>query len=261
MCWGLPAITSRGSTPDGSLDQLFDPSADGDVKAIAVHPDGNIYVSGDFRQIGQAPRRYVARLNGTYGGALSFNEANPNGDVNAIAIQSDGKILLGGAFSNIGGQTRNKLARLDPVSGMADAFDPNTDGVIHTLAIEADGKILAGGKFRSIGGAMRNHFARLDPISGLADCFNPSADDVVYALAVQGDGKVMVGGDFCTSVAKRGATSHDWMEQPAESTRSIRTRTERSVRSRSRPMGRWSQAAISPASADRAATTSRGSMA
>ena len=45
-------------------------------------------------------------------------------------VQPDGKILVGGDFSgasSIGGQARNNLARLDPITGMADAFDPGVN--------------------------------------------------------------------------------------------------------------------------------------
>ena len=65
----------------------------------------------------------------------------------SIAVQADGKILAGGDFTSIGGQTRNRIARLDPVTGLADSFDPNADTNVYTIAVQADGKILAGGYF------------------------------------------------------------------------------------------------------------------
>ena len=57
----------------------------------------------------------------------TFNP-NSNGVVYAIAAQSDGLLLVGGNFTNIGGQPRNYLARLNPITGLADSFNPNVIG-------------------------------------------------------------------------------------------------------------------------------------
>jgi hypothetical protein len=49
------------------LDPTFDPGAGGDalVRAIAVQPNGQIIVAGDFETFGGLPRRFITRLNGT----------------------------------------------------------------------------------------------------------------------------------------------------------------------------------------------------
>src|SRR5438309_1751966 len=107
--------------PDGTLDIAFDPSANGEVDAIAVQADGKILVGGVFSSIGGQTRNRIARLNASTGLADSF-DPNANGQVLAIAVQADGKILAGGQFNSIGGQTRNNIARLDPTTGSADAF-------------------------------------------------------------------------------------------------------------------------------------------
>src|SRR5207247_230136 len=114
------------------------------------------------------------------------------------------KILAGGAFNgtnSIGGQARNRIARLDPVSGLADSFDPNADNEVSSITVQRDGKILAGGHFGIIGGETRNRIARLDPTTGLADSFDPNAtgfgiNTVVASIVVQADDKILVGGFF-----------------------------------------------------------------
>ena len=80
-------------------------------------------------------------------------------------LQADGKILVGGFFQGIGGQPRNSIARLDPMTGLADSFNPNppTQSSVDSIAVQADGKILVGGFFQDIGGLPRNSIARLDP--------------------------------------------------------------------------------------------------
>ena len=74
---------------------------------------------------------------------------------------------MGGTFTSIGGRTRNKIARLDPVTGLADSFNPNANNQVSTIAVQADGKIVAGGSFTSLspngGGAVpRSYIARLE---------------------------------------------------------------------------------------------------
>ena len=194
--------------PDGTLDTLFKPNANGAVDAIAVQADGKILVGGEFNDsvstptIGGQTRNYIARLDATTGDADSF-DPDANDIVRTIAVQaSDGKILVGGLFTTIGGQTRNHIARLNVVFGAADlSFDPNANDVVRVIVLQADGKILVGGQFNdsvstpTIGGQTRNFIARLDT-SGAPDSFNPDADGLVRTLAVQADGKILAGGLF-----------------------------------------------------------------
>jgi len=182
---------------DGTLDTLFNPISNGDVKAIAIQPDGKILVGGSFTTFAGQTRNHIARLDPVTGQSDSFNP-NANGDVESIAIQADGKILVGGSFNgagSIGGQTRNRIARLDATTGLADSFDPNANARVDTIVL-ARGRILVGGVFTTIGGQTRNRIARLDPATGLADSFDPNANGAVGAIAVQADGKVLAGGSF-----------------------------------------------------------------
>ena len=112
-----------------------------------------------------------------------------------MAVQPGGKVLLGGAFTNIGGQTRNHIARLDPISGLADIFDPNANGAVNSIVWQSDGKILVGGSFSNIGGANRSYLARLDA-TGVADTFAPAVDGPIDSITVQPDGSIMVAGQF-----------------------------------------------------------------
>jgi uncharacterized delta-60 repeat protein len=197
---GFPSVlgTQRNNVArlnsDGTLDNLFNPDANGSVEAIAVQTDGKILVGGFFTQIGNQFRNKIARLDATTGLADSFNPG-ANADIRSIAVQADGKILVGGFFTGIGNQLRNNIARLDATTGLADLFNPNASDPVLSVAIQADGKILAAGTFSSIGGQPRTNIARLDAM-GPADSFNPGADSYVAAVALQADGKVLVGGNF-----------------------------------------------------------------
>jgi uncharacterized delta-60 repeat protein len=189
---------------DGTLDMAFDPNASGTVLSIAVQADGKILAGGYFTSIGGQPRNRIARLDAATGAADSFD---PNADefVSSIAVQADGKILVGGRFAganSIGGQPRNFIARLDPITGLADSFNPNANGTVASIVVQADGKILVGGTFNdtfqpiTIGGQRRNNIARLEAATGLADSFDPNASYSVFSIALQADGKILAGGDF-----------------------------------------------------------------
>jgi uncharacterized delta-60 repeat protein len=193
---------------DGTLDMAFDPNPSGmvlgRVLSITVQADGKILVGGYFTSIGGQPRNHIARLDPITGLADSFNP-NASDFVQSITVQTDGKILVGGRFAganSIGGQPRNFIARLDPITGLADSFNPNANGTVSSIVQQADGKILVGGTFNdtfqtiTIGGQRRNNIARLDATTGLADSFDPNASYSVFTIAVQADGKILAGGAF-----------------------------------------------------------------
>jgi len=116
---GAPVTRNRIArlNPDGTLDTVFNPNANGIVRSIALQADGKILVGGSFNganSIGGQTRNRIARLDATTGQADSFNP-NAAGEVDVIAVQGDGKIVVGGDFNganSIGGQTRNRIDRL-----------------------------------------------------------------------------------------------------------------------------------------------------
>jgi len=184
------------------------PNNNASVGAIAVQPDGRILIGGTFTSVLGVPRHLIARVN-TDGTLDTAFDPNGSGDfspfapsVDTIAVQADGKILVGGKFSNIGGQPRYCMARLDPVTGLADSFNPSPNQNINTsvrsILVQPDGKILVCGQFSFIGGASRNQFARLDPTTGLADSFDAHVDNSMFSMALQPEGKIIVGGFFAT---------------------------------------------------------------
>ena len=189
--------------PTTGLADSFNPNASSTVYAITVQTDGKVLAGGNFTSIGGQTRYGIAQIDPTTGLADPF-APNANGTVYAIALQADGKILAGGAFSgtgSVGGQTRNYIARLDPITGLADSFNPNANQQVNAIAVQPDGKILAGGNFagsNSIGGQTRGHLARLDPVIGLADSFDPEANGPVLAIAVQADDKILAAGQLTT---------------------------------------------------------------
>ena len=200
--------------PDGTVDEDFNPSANGSVHTIAVQPDGKILIGGDFSALApnggpSVSRLRIARLNADGTLDTSF-DPRANTTVTTIAVQPDGKILVGGAFTTLspnGGAavTRYLVARLNPDGTVEASFNPNVinSNRVLTVAVQADGKILIGGAFTTLapnGGATmtRNFIARLNADGTLDTAFNPNANSTVNEIVVQPDGSILVGGSFST---------------------------------------------------------------
>ncbi len=207
---GLGTITRNRIgrlNPDGSVDTGFDPGADGAVYALAVEPNGQILLGGNFTGLGggtgTTTRNRIGRVNANGTLDSGFNPG-ANNSVTALKLQADGKIVLGGLFSLLGGGTgttvRAQIGRLNADGTVDTNFNPGANGPIYGMALQADGRILVGGAFSTLGGGTgttaRNNIGRINPDGSLDRSFDPAADNPVYALTVQGDGKILAAGDF-----------------------------------------------------------------
>lgn len=71
----------------------------GEVYAVAVAPNGDIYVGGNFNMIGTYSANFIARWDGTQWKRLGTELSNGvNGPVYALTIVSNGDVYVGGRF-------------------------------------------------------------------------------------------------------------------------------------------------------------------
>ncbi len=198
-CIGLARLN-----PDGTIDPVFSPNANGTVLFVTVQPDGKILTGGAFTTLAPSggaavTRNCLARLETDGRLDRTFDPIGVDqlgGQVLTTFVQTDGKIIISGDFTTVLGVTRNGIARLNTDGTLDTAFDPNCIGSVTALAVQADGKIVVVGAFLSIGGQARTHIARLDATTGLPDSFSPNADNTFSSVAVQADGKILLGGFF-----------------------------------------------------------------
>lgn len=106
------------------------------VLALAVQPNGKLWVGGSFVAIDGQPRHYLARLNADGGLDMGFADPNLDGWVFALAVQPDGKVWIGGDFLAVGGHEPSHVVRFnsdgspdrsftsDLGSGSDDGFEP-----------------------------------------------------------------------------------------------------------------------------------------
>ena len=111
----------------GAIDPNFAPTFDALVKALAVAPDGNLFVGGFFNAVnGDTTVRKLVKLNPTTGQRITAFSANANGQVWDIKV-SGSRLLVGGRFTLIKNVARDRLAAVDVTTG---AVDPNVNFTI-----------------------------------------------------------------------------------------------------------------------------------
>ncbi len=188
--------------PDGLVDSSFNPGigANSNVLALAVQPDGKVFMGGAFTNVDGSNRVRVARLNVDGNVDATFNPGlGANSNVLALAVQPDGMVLVGGEFTTFAGDASHPfLARLDTNGVLDTNFSASVGARVLSIAVQTNGSILIGGCFSSVNGVPNNGIARLLADGTLDPSFNAGTgtDSAVRALALQADGKILAGGSF-----------------------------------------------------------------
>ncbi|MEM7657812.1 MAG: delta-60 repeat domain-containing protein [Bacteroidota bacterium] len=126
-----------------------------------------LYVAGNFTEIGGQPRNYLARLNAD--GSVDSWNPSPNDQVRDLAW-NDTMMFAAGSFTSIAGVNRDGLAAIQ-VNGQASDWNPEITGLfglsagVSAIEVSAD-RIYLGGNFRQINGASRDRLAAFDRTTG-----------------------------------------------------------------------------------------------
>lgn len=187
---------------NGMVDRDFVPATIeyGEVRNLALQPDGKVLIGGQFSRVGDMFTSQVARLHPDGAVDTTFSSAlNSYAYFRAIARQTDGKVLVA---------TDDGLDRL-LADGSRDtnfqrfaAFQwiTNGDGMtsannsLRAVAELSDGKILVGGDLQAIAGlALGAGVIRLNVDGSWDASFQRFTNGVASALLVQPDGKIVVG--------------------------------------------------------------------
>ncbi|HEY5881086.1 MAG TPA: PKD domain-containing protein [Nakamurella sp.] len=152
------------------------PNLNGQVKAMAVSPDGTrLYVGGSFTSVNGITRSRLAAFDTATGALLtSFATPSINSTVNSI-VATTTAVYIGGVFGVAGGQTRNRLAAFSPTNGAVLGWAPSADATVNALALTGDGGIVVGGAFQTINGASSYGLGKVSQANGTKMPWNPSA--------------------------------------------------------------------------------------
>lgn len=202
---------------DGSLDTGFNGGAGftglyGQVYALALTPDGQLLVGGEFTQFNGMAANRLVRLNGDGSLDEAFaSGSGPNHTVRALDVLPDGRVWVGGAFDQYDGVAASNLVRIDPDGTIDGTFQPsggfgpqpNDAGTsVHDLQQLAGGGVIAVGDFGTHSGAEHRNIIQFLPNGAVDPAFNSGTgatggyhlrlDKVLTAP----DGKVLIVGDF-----------------------------------------------------------------
>jgi hypothetical protein len=187
------------------------PSLNGEVRALALSPDGRrLYAGGAFTKVDGATRYRTAAID-IATGKLDTTWKSPAANSTVTAVAATGtRVYIGGQFTTVGGQTRSRLAALSATTGALDStWRPVANALVRTLAFSANGtRLLAGGDFTTVAGQARRNVAALDPMTGavFAD-WHPDPGYPILALAVTDATVYGAGGGSGNTLAAWNATT------------------------------------------------------
>jgi uncharacterized delta-60 repeat protein len=174
----------------------------GQVRNMALQPDGKLLLAGTFTEINGAVARGMARLNpnGTVDAAYTSACQVTGGYPTSVALQPDGKALVAGRYSSIGGVAAPSLGRLLPSGAPDPAFTPalyssatvNVNSIT-AMDVQPSGQVLLAGGLQLASAAPFQRFLRLLPGGSYDSSFQPPVGLIPAAVLAEPTGNILVG--------------------------------------------------------------------
>lgn len=177
---GTPTVNALGT------------GANGDVFAVKVAPNGDVYIGGGFSLAGGvANTTKIAMWNGTSWVPLATGLTNT---VYALAFAPNGDLFIGGLFTNA---TCPYLCKWNGTAFSVVGTNTDIGGAVNTLAFGYNGLLFVGGNFTNAGGnAGADYIAYWNGASWGA--LGTGTNNTVYKIAIN-SGRVYVSGAFTTA--------------------------------------------------------------
>lgn len=200
------SLSSRGNMVAFNINNgvatSFNPALNGEVKAVAVSPDGKrLFVGGAFSSASGQPRTRIASYDLTSGSPVLTGFAPAvNGPLYAITATNT-TVYVGGNFTRIGGTTRYRLAAFD-FSGRLLGWAPSADGSVSAMTMSPDkSKVIIGGHFAKLNGSQTNGMGSIGASNGWK--YGWAISNVVKdygataaILSLKADGNTVYGGGY-----------------------------------------------------------------
>lgn len=136
LAWFDPATQRFGA---------FDAQPDAPVRALAIGPDGSLYVGGDFAAVGFTTTGKLARWDGASWSAVGGGVTGAGtSHVAVLQVMPNGDLIVGGSFQFVGNQPNLGLARWD---GSQWHQLGGTSFWTWAMALRPDGRLLVLGGF------------------------------------------------------------------------------------------------------------------
>lgn len=170
------------------------------INAVAVAPNGDVYVGGTFTSIGGVAANRIAKWDGSTWSALGTGVDNT---VDAIAITPDGRVYISGLFATAGGLTTWSAAYWDGLAWHTMGATGGLNARAYTVVAKKDGsEVYFGGDFtdnRTDAGTDLAYVCRYDPVTNLFYPVGNGFSGSVYVLALSPSEKLYAGGGFLSS--------------------------------------------------------------
>lgn len=190
---------------------------DGEVNALAIAANGDLYAGGSFFTAGGVPVSRVARWDGSNWTPLG---SGLPGTCYALFVRGNGDLFASGLFQQAGGQPANFVARWDGSSWHA--LGAGLAGIAYSFAELPSGDVVAGGGFASTLGGI-DHVARWNGVTWTQ--VGNGLPTTVQALRVAANGDLLAatGGPSPSAMRFDGAT---WSAVDSASTQQALTLEE-----------------------------------
>ena len=170
------------------------------INSVDVAPNGNVYVTGDFTNIGGVAANYIAYWNGTTWNALGTG-LNSNGLT--VRVAPNGDVYVGGGFTTAGGVSCVRIARWDGLQWRRVGQFGGLNDLVQAIEINKDGStIYVGGDFTDQNGFAASALlavASYNTATGLFSAMGSGLNQTVYSLALADSGVLYAGGNFTAS--------------------------------------------------------------
>ncbi len=181
------------------------PGTDRDVSVAVTDGSGNLYIGGDFTEVGNTIANYIAKWNGSgwsaLGSGMSGGDESGPPYVGALVV-SGSTLYAGGRFTTAGGNAAANIAQWNGSSwsALGSGISGGDQYGLSVLGLAVSGSTLyAGGGFTNAGGSAANGIAQWNGStwSALGSGVSGGAPygPAVYALAVSGS-TLYAGGYF-----------------------------------------------------------------
>lgn len=172
--------------------------AQADLLAITGDSRGNVYVGGNFFEVGSIARQNLVRL--LPDGSVDNDwVVDVNGTVKSIFTTTSNEILLAGSFALVGGESKVGLAKINGEGVVDPSFPLNPIHINQMYKIMglANGKILAAGRFYPDGiEGDAKYLVRFNADGSYDASFDPGFSNYVFDFDVALNGNVFAVGAF-----------------------------------------------------------------
>lgn len=164
---------------------------------VAVAPNGDVYVVGDFTTAGGGAAVRAAKWNGSAWSALG---TGLNGQAVCVLVAPNGDVIVGGTFTSAGGVTVANIARWDGLQWRRLGQYGGLNAIVRSLAMSPDGSTLfVSGDFTDQNGNPGSgiaYVAQYNMTTGLFSAMGTQIDAAARSLFLDTSGLVYAGGVF-----------------------------------------------------------------